>query len=164
MTDVRDDPPEIWRDPVMVAWTELLLDSHERLVGRSLLSGEGTALERSRRLYTAPFVVVSHGTETDPIFNYGNRSALDLWGLSWGELVRFPSRATVAGIDTGGIERENMLARARKLGFIDNYRGVRVSRSGRRFSIERAVVWNVLDRADVYRGQAATFASWTFLE
>jgi hypothetical protein len=50
----------------------LLLESHLRLVGRPLLGVAGSASERARALYFAPFVVLSHGTEADPIFNYGN--------------------------------------------------------------------------------------------
>lgn len=155
---------EIWQDPAIIAWTELLLDSYERLLGRSLLPQEWTALERSRALYHAPFVVVSHGTEANPIFNYGNRVALDLWGLTWEEFTGLPSRATVKDDDISGAEREKMLARVRETGYIDDYRGIRVSKTGKRFRIENVIVWNTIDRDGIYRGQAATFASWTFLE
>ncbi|MEG3436531.1 MEKHLA domain-containing protein [Pannus brasiliensis CCIBt3594] len=155
---------EIWQDPAIIAWTELLLDSYERLLGRSLLPPEWTALERSHALYHAPFVVVSHGTEANPIFNYGNRVALDLWGLTWEELIQFPSRATVGEDTLSESERAKMLARVRKTGYIDDYRGIRVSKTGRRFRIDNAIVWNTIDRDGIYRGQAATFASWTFLE
>jgi hypothetical protein len=154
---------KIWSDPTIIIWSELLLDSYERLLGRSLLPYEGTALERGQRLYEVPFVVVSHGTEANPIFNYGNRTALDLWGLTWEELVCFPSRATVGEDNLSAEEREAMLLQVREQGYIENYRGIRVSKTGRRFSIETAIVWNVLDRSGIYRGQAATFANWTFL-
>jgi hypothetical protein len=40
---------------------------------------------------------------------------------------------------------------------------MRISSSGRRFWIERATVWNLLDADGVYRGQAATFADWALL-
>jgi hypothetical protein len=32
-------------------------------------------------LFEAPFVVVSHGIEANPILNYGNKKALTLWEL-----------------------------------------------------------------------------------
>ncbi|MFM6630604.1 MAG: MEKHLA domain-containing protein, partial [Microcystis panniformis] len=57
----------------------------EQLIGRSLLRQIGTGKEQSKMLFYAPFVLVSHGTQTNPIFNYGNRTALDLWGLTWPE-------------------------------------------------------------------------------
>jgi hypothetical protein len=53
-----------------------------------------------------------------------------------------------------------LLERVRDHGFIDDYAGVRVSATGRRFRIERAVVWNLLDEAGRLHGQAATFAHW----
>src|SRR3990172_8531438 len=43
------------------------------------------------------------------------------------------------------------------IGFIETYRGVRISRSGRRFLIEQATVWNILDANGRSAGQAATF-------
>ncbi len=36
--------------------------------------------------------MVSHGTESDPIFNYGNRKALELWELSWDDFIEMPSK------------------------------------------------------------------------
>jgi hypothetical protein len=60
-------------------------------------------------------------------------------------------------------EREWMLERARVQGYVDNYRGVRISNSGRRFLVESAIVWSVIDQAGRRQGQAATFSRWTFL-
>jgi hypothetical protein len=87
--------------------------------------------------------------------------ALTLWELSWEELVRTPSRVTAEPVNRA--EREQMLQDAKSNGHIKNYRGVRISKSGRRFLIEQAVVWNVLDSAGHRVGQAATFSHWRFL-
>jgi hypothetical protein len=38
---------------------------------------------------------------------------------------------------------------------------VRITRTGRRFKIERAIVWNLIDAAGTIHGQAATFDQWT---
>ena len=68
------------------------------------------------------------------------------------------------GYDVLGVDVDKaMLERARTQGYIDNYQGIRISSSGRRFLIEQAIVWNVTDRAGNRRGQAATFSRWTFL-
>ena len=48
-------------------------------------------------------------------------------------------------------------------GYIDDYSGVRISRTGRRFLIERATVWNLTDDRDQLCGQAATFHEWRYL-
>jgi len=47
------------------------------------------------------------------------------------------------------------------MGYIDDYSGVRVSVTGRRFRIEQAVVWTFAPGEDSRVAQAATFSSWT---
>ena len=34
-------------------------------------------------MFRVPFTVASHGMEPDPVLNYGNQVALDLWEMSW---------------------------------------------------------------------------------
>jgi hypothetical protein len=137
----------------------LLLDSFVRLVGRELVSREGTPEEQADRLFHAPFVVVSHGTEPDPVLNYGNAAALTLWEMTWEELTQTPSRLTAEPVHRD--ERAKLLARTRAHGFVDDYSGIRISKSGKRFRIEQAIVWNLTDADGEHRGQAATFDHWT---
>lgn len=151
----------VWRRPEVVEWSQWLLDSYRRCLGRELMPRVGEAEEQAGALFTAPIVVVSHGPQDDPILNYGSQLALTLWEMTWEQLVRTPSRLTAEPVNRA--EREWMLERALTQGYIDNYRGVRISSSGRRFLIEQAVVWNVADSAGSRRGQAATFSRWTFL-
>jgi hypothetical protein len=105
--------------------------------------------------------VVSHGTEDDPVLNYGNRVALELWEMPWQRLTQTPSRLTAEPMNQA--ERAGMLSRAREKGYIDNYRGVRITATGRRFLVERAIVWNVIDEHGTRVGQAATFSQWTWM-
>ena len=149
-------------DPVMVAHAELLLDSFARLLGRELVLREGSPAAQAERLFQAPFVVVSHGTQADPVLDYGNAAALALWEMTWEELTRTPSRLTAEPVHRD--ERARLLARTREYGFVDDYSGIRISKTGRRFRIERAIVWNLTDAAGEHRGQAATFDRWTPLE
>jgi hypothetical protein len=156
---------EIWEYSSIIAWTELLLDSYEQRLGRSLIPRIGTAREQSKILFFAPFVLVSHGIEANPIFNYGNRTALDLWGLTWQELLTTPSRTTVQKEEITEIaERQKMLDLVKKQGYISDYHGIRITKQGQLFRIEKAIVWNICDRTDIYQGQAATFDNWTFLK
>jgi 2-methylisocitrate lyase-like PEP mutase family enzyme len=148
-----------WRVPAAVAHARLLLDSFARVVGRELLPRGGSAEAEARRLHDAPFVVVSHGTEADPRLNYGNRAALELWEMPWEALVGTPSRLTAEAVHRD--ERARLLERTRQVGFVDDYAGVRISRTGKRFRIEQAIVWNVVDAEGEDHGQAATFAHWT---
>ena len=69
-----------------------------------------------------------------------------------------PSRLTAEAPDRE--ERARLLARVGTQGYIDDYAGVRVSRTGRRFRIARATVWNLLDDGGNHCGQAASFAHW----
>jgi hypothetical protein len=149
-------------EPATIAHVQLLLDSFARRLGRELVSREGSAGEQAARLFYASFVVVSHGTEADPVLNYGNARALALWEMTWDELTQTPSRLTAEPVHRD--ERAQLLARTRAHGFVDDYSGVRISKTGRRFRIEKAIVWNLADAAGEHRGQAATFDRWTPLE
>lgn len=145
--------------PVSADHARLLLDAFARLLGRELVSREGSAADQAERLFRARFVVVSHGTEADPVLNYGNAAALALWEMPWDEFTRTPSRLTAEPVHRD--ERARLLARTRAHGFVDDYSGIRISKSGRRFRIEQAIVWNLTDEAGGHRGQAATFDRWT---
>ena len=149
---------ELSRVPFSVEHVLLLLDSFARLLGRELIARDGSATEQATRLFQTPFVVVSHGTEADPVLNYGNAAALALWEMSWGELTRTPSRLTAEPVHRD--ERARLLARTREHGFVDDYSGIRISKTGRRFRIEQAIVWNLTDATGAYCGQAATFDRW----
>jgi PAS domain-containing protein len=148
-------------DPsLMTAHVACLLASYDQRIGRPLLArepGESDA-ECALRLYQAPFVVLSHGIEPDPLFNYANRAAQSLFELTWDEFVGLPSRLSAEAPERG--ERERLLARVSAHGYIDDYSGVRITKSGRRFRILRAVVWNLSDARGRPIGQAASFADW----
>jgi MEKHLA domain-containing protein len=148
-------------DPKVVRWCRWLFDSYRHWIGRDLMERMGDQEFQSRALFESPKVVVSHGTEADPILNYGNRTALDLWEMTWEQLVKTPSRLTAEPVNRA--EREWMLEQARTRGYVDTYRGVRISATGRRFLVENALVWNVLDSHGQQVGQAATFEQWTWL-
>lgn len=156
---MADEP---WRSANLVEHAQRLLDSYRRRVGRELIDRAGTAAEQARRLFEAPFVVLSHGTEADPILNYGNRVAMELWETDFETLRATPSRLTAEPVHRD--ERARLLERVTRDGYIDDYTGVRVSTTGKRFFIERATVWNVVDEAGRRVGQAATFAAWRHLQ
>lgn len=149
----------IWTRPCIIAWSQLLLDSFRYWVGRDLLERNGSADQQAQALFDAPFVLISHGGEPEPILNYGNRAALQLWEMTWEQLTSTPSRQTAEPADRE--ERGRMLALAKEQGYCTGYRGVRVSASGRRFLVMDATVWNVLDHRSKRVGQAATFSRWS---
>jgi hypothetical protein len=145
----------------VVEWTQYLLDSYVRLVKEELIPREDTPEEQAKRLFTSPFVVASHGLQDDPILNYGNLTALDIWEMDWEQFTQTPSRLTAEPVNRE--ERARMLEQARTHGYISDYRGIRISLSGKRFLVERATVWNIHKPDETPLGQAATFSYWTFL-
>ncbi|MFN5286866.1 MAG: MEKHLA domain-containing protein [Planctomyces sp.] len=156
------EPQEIWQTSEWLQQAQLMLDSYSRHTGRQLLERSDDPIDEARRLYHAPFVVVSHGTQADPILNYGNLLAQQLWEMDAQTLTSIPSRLTAEPMHRD--ERAEMMARALRDGFVDDYRGIRISRTGKRFLIERAVIWNLQDAAGRRLGQAATFSEWKPLD
>lgn len=152
---------EVWQHPSVIAQTRLIARSLRQWTGRDLLPGLFNPLGLAKNVFHAPFVLVSHGTETDPVLNYGNAAALALWEMTWDELTNTPSRLTAEAPNRE--ERARLLAAVTKHGFIDDYSGIRVSKTGRRFRIAQAAVWNLLDEREDYAGQAAMFDTWEFL-
>jgi hypothetical protein len=151
----------IWQDEKIIAHTQILARSLKHFTQRDLLAGNFSPAELAENIYRAPFVLVSHGMEADPVLNYGNAAALALWEMPWSELTRTPSRLTAEAPDRE--ERARLLAAVAQHGFIDDYSGVRISKTGRRFKISRATVWNLLSKDGQPCGQAAMFERWEFL-
>ncbi|GJL65781.1 MAG: MEKHLA domain-containing protein [Nitrospirales bacterium] len=158
----KPDTEAVWQQPNVVAWTQLLLDSYRQWLARDLIERAGTFLEQSERLFESSFIVVSHGLEDDPILNYGNQKALMLWEMDWRQFTHTPSRLTAEPVNQA--ERAEMLRQATSHGYIDDYRGIRISRTSKRFFVERAIVWNVVDSQGLRHGQAATFSRWSYVD
>lgn len=153
---------EPWLQPPAVQQARRICASFQQWTGRSLLPEvPEDDLRLAQQLFHWSQPVLSHGCETDPLLNYGNQAALTLWELPWAELVQLPSRLTAEPIAQE--ERARLLADAARQGYANNYSGIRISRSGRRFRIENAWIWTVLDERGTPIGQAATFDQWQFL-
>ncbi len=136
----------------------LILDSHRQLVQRELLAHSTSVSHLARELYHAPFVVLAHDTMPDPVFFYANLLAQQLFEMTWQEMVRLPSRLSAEPLARE--ERQRLLDRVASHGYIDDYSGIRISRKGKRFRIERATVWNLVAGNAAVVGQAAAFGSW----
>lgn len=137
----------------------LMAESFRRATGLWLA---GSPAADAASLWRARRVIVAHGTEGDPIFFYGNRRALDLFEIGAADFLRMPSRLSAEAPERA--ERSRLFDRVARHGFIDDYAGVRISATGRRFRIEQAVVWTLTDDAGTVHGQAAAFDRWTRLD
>ena len=99
----------------------LLCSSYEHWTGRQLITEHRQTGNLLHTLFDAPFVIVSHGTEDDSIFNFGNRAALELFELPWEEFIRLPSRKSA---DAENLEdRKQLMARVKKNGYADDCSG-----------------------------------------
>jgi len=151
----------IWKTDFAIAHTVCLARSLKHWTGRESFPGVSNPIELSQKVFEATFIIVSHGTEIDPILNYGNRAALALWGMSWDEFTRTPSRLTAEAPKRE--ERARLLEVVTQRGFIDDYSGIRISKTGRRFRISHATVWSLLTEDGNPCGQAAMFDRWEFI-
>jgi len=155
--EVADAEP--WKTAAWLEQTQIILNSWRRYLGYELIERSEDPEDEARRLFEAPFAVVSHGAQSDPILNYGNQVALNLWEMDIPTLTSMPSRMTAEPMHRD--ERASMMERAARNGYVDDYRGVRISRTGKRFQIDRAIIWNLQNRSGYRVGQAATFSEWT---
>lgn len=147
----------VWSDPKWIAQTQRIINSWDRLFAKPLIRRSDPEQE-SRVLFSAPFVVVSHGTEDDPILNFANQTAIQLWETNLADLLQMPSRKTAEPMHRD--ERTELLRRTTDDGYIQNYSGIRISATGNRFRIQQATVWNLVDDGGHPSGLAAAFSEW----
>jgi PAS domain S-box-containing protein len=146
--------------PTDDGFADLLTSSYQRLVGRALLPGTVAARDASRWLYEqASFALLAHDTSPDPVFVYANRTAQRRFEYSWEEFMGMPSRLSAEAPNRG--ERQALLNDVLRQGFVDDYRGLRITKSGRRFWVEAATVWNLIDADRNLHGQAALVQRWS---
>ena len=145
---------------------ELLLQSHQRAFARPLIAAARPGRSNSKRLlcqelFGCGFPVLAHGTGNDPKLIYANAAALQLWETRWDELIGMPSRLTAP--ESERAERISALSQAQSCDAVENYRGIRISRQGRRFMINNAKIWTLWDAEERVCGQAACFSDWWWL-
>ncbi len=145
--------------PELIQHSQYLLNSFKTLTGQDLSDRTAPIDVQAQTLFDANFVIVSHNTEADPIFNYGNQAALDLWEFDWEQFTKLPSRLSAEPL--AQIHRDRLLQAVKEQGYIANYRSVRITRTGKRFWVENAIIWNVTDDSGQGIGQAASFSKWT---
>lgn len=139
----------------------MLRSSYQQCTGNALIDPAIGDVEAVEALDQASYALLSHGIEADPVFNYGNRRALELFEMTWEQFTRLPSRLSAEPMLQA--ERAQLLARVAQHGYIDDYSGVRISSSGKRFLIRNATVWNLQDEAGQPCGQAALLPQWEML-
>lgn len=131
----------------------LLADSFTRLTERPLAPGGD--------LWNAHAAILAHGTESPPLFFYGNARTLDLFKMPAADFLGRPSYTSAE--EAHRAERARMFAKLEADDVVAGYAGVRIAADGTRFRISDAVIWNLVDEAGERHGQAAWFERWEML-
>jgi len=159
------------QNPNLLAYLDLLKKSYQKFYGENL----------DDDLYESRSVIASHSSiknlisdwscarevlkrenHANPVFVFANRRAQELWEMDWQEFINLESRFSAEPDERQA--REHLLNEVQSRGFIDNYSGVRVSKTGKRFLIKSARVWQVLDKDGVGAlGQAVCFEDYEFV-
>jgi hypothetical protein len=138
----------------------LINQSYQHWTGQYLISTNDPE-EVLVMLNTASFAVVSHGLETPPVFNYGNLLALQIFEYSFEQFIQLPSQESANPAQRD--ERAAMFDKLKTTGYDDSYSGVRVTASGREFTMQNAEVWTLVDPMGRTHGHAAKFSDWHYL-
>lgn len=151
MSDASPVPPE-YRETERARRIALIASSFESMLGMPLIARCDDVVQG---LWEAPRAILAHGIEADPILFFGNAYALQAFETDVAQLLAMPSRLTAEAPLRE--ERQALLDKVTRSGFIDDYSGIRITAKGSRFRIESAVVWNLIDAQGQRQGQAATF-------
>ena len=103
----------------------------------------------------APYALLAHGSESDPLFCYVNQQALRCFGYPRDEFIGMPSRFSASPKDRD--ERQRLMEAVGRQGYASGYEGWRVDKAGEAFQIHAGVVWNLVDAQGIRLGQAALF-------
>jgi hypothetical protein len=98
------------------------------------------------------YPIASHDNSNEPLFNYANQAALNLFKMTSFEMIGLPSKASV--LLTNQEDRSLLLKHVTEQGFIQHYQGQRVASDQSLFNIQDATVWNLIDGFKKYHGQA----------
>ncbi|CAI6002364.1 unnamed protein product [Closterium sp. NIES-64] len=152
-------PPYMNADIIMHSLE--LIDSYYRATGRPLFDKPVEVAEAAKELWSAPFLVLSHGTEDDPLFNYANESGLRAFESTWGEFTALPSR--YSSPDPDSPTRKELLQQAEEKP--KDLKGlVRVSTKGTKFKIDDGILWTLVATDGERFGQAAVIREWHLLD
>lgn len=104
------------------------------------------------------YVLISHGAQDDPIYNFGNLASVQAFARSWNDLTSIPSRLSVVSESYDEACRNELLHNVTKCGFFDGYLGgYRTRGDGKFIKINELCFWNCYDDDGDYIGQAALF-------
>lgn len=152
---------EILKTEFYTKHAQLLVKSFETLTQTPFPQANSNLPTTPQDLFNSDYCILSHGLEESPIFNFASQKALDLFEITWEQMLQLPSKKSAETLERS--ERQRLLDEVTEHGFISNYKGIRISSSGQRFWIKEAIVWNLIDENKQIQGQAALFNKWKLI-
>ena len=86
------------------------------------------------------WVLISHGTEEDPIYNFTNVAGLIAFNRSWDEVRKLPSRESVVFQSKDAKLRIELMEKVTKNGYVEGASGIRTRGGGSYIRLVDAVV------------------------
>lgn len=142
-------------------YIHLITKSLKELTNIDIVDSSLGLEEQAKQVFNANYVLLAHNGTDDPIFNYANQTAQNLFEMPWDEFIAMPSKYSAESDERS--KREEFLAEVKEKGYSKNYSGIRISKSGKRFEIKNVILWNVFDAEGTRIGQAAMFDEYDYL-
>jgi hypothetical protein len=142
-------------------YVSLITSSLKKLANIEIVDFSLDLEEQAKQAFNSDYVLLAHNGAEEPVFNYANQTALELFEMSWEEFTNMPSKYSAESDERA--EREKFLAEVAENGYSKNYSGIRISKTGRRFKIKNVILWNVYDSENNKIGQAAVFDKYEYL-
>jgi hypothetical protein len=139
----------------------LITNSLRKLANIEIVDASLSLEEQAKQAFHSKYVLLAHNASEDPIFNYANQSALNLFEMSWDEFIGMPSKYSAESDERGN--REKFITEVEAKGYSNDYSGIRISKTGKRFEIKNVILWNVYDADNKRIGQAALFEEYSYL-
>ncbi len=150
-----------WLTPEQLKLANWILKSHQVAFKRPLFAHHNYQIPNrtiSQELFALSQPVIAHDSSQDPLLNYINATALQIWHRRWKEMIDMPSKLT-APIEEQK-HRAIALSQAQNKSSVEGYRGVRINSRQQKFQINNARIWTIWNDEGTACGQAATFTSW----
>ncbi len=145
----------------LMDYVHLITNSLKELANINIVDFSLTLEEQAEQVFNSDYVLLAHNGTNDPIFNYANQTAQELFEMSWEEFTNMPSKYSAESDERS--KREEFLAEVAEKGYSKDYSGIRISKSGKRFEIKNVILWNIYDSEGNRIGQAAMFDEYNYL-
>eukprot|EP00271_Cylindrocystis_brebissonii_P002248 TRINITY_DN12699_c0_g1_i1.p1 TRINITY_DN12699_c0_g1~~TRINITY_DN12699_c0_g1_i1.p1 ORF type:complete len:256 (-),score=42.92 TRINITY_DN12699_c0_g1_i1:548-1315(-) len=147
-------PPLPYLSGEVIMHSLAVIDSYFRATGKPIFPSSVEISVAAKALWELPRVVVTQGTEEDPLYNYGNKAALDLFEMDWPTFTSSVARKWAPEEEQTA---HSELVKSAVQGVQDIGGLVRVTSSGQTFKISQGAWWALTTLDGEPFGQGAVF-------